>query len=243
MDTHYEMIPLGDAAVVIRLGTKIDSDTHQRVSAVAHLLQRSNLTGVSSVIPSYASVTVYYRPLEVFQSQKVRQRDAKSAYELLAEQLHSVLETVSIKEELASRRVTIPVCYGGEWGPDLEEVAAFTGKSPEEVIQIHTGQTYLVYMIGFAPGFPYLGGMPDSIAMPRRQSPRLSIPAGSVGIAEGQTGVYPIETPGGWQLIGRTPLSLFTPEKDPPSLLQAGDRVQFYSISSKEYADFLGGSL
>ena len=127
------------------------------------------------------------------------------------------------------------MCYGGEFGPDLEFVVEHNGLTAEEVIAIHSEKEYLVYMIGFAPGFPYLGGMDTKIAAPRKESPRTTIPAGSVGIANTQTGIYSIETPGGWQLIGRTPLSLFSLHRDRSSLLQAGDRVRFLPISLEEY--------
>jgi inhibitor of KinA len=143
---------------------------------------------------------------------------------------------VTVKQH--PRVVEIPVCYGGEFGPDLGYVAEHNQLSVEEVIEIHTSGQYLVYMIGFAPGFPYLGGMSERIMAPRRQSPRLAIPAGTVGIAGMQTGVYPIETPGGWQLIGRTPLALFRPQDNPPSLLQSGDIVRFCQISDKEYEEY-----
>jgi inhibitor of KinA len=135
--------------------------------------------------------------------------------------------------------VDIPVCYGGDFGPDLDAVSSHTGLSTEEVVAIHGEPDYLVYMIGFAPGFPYLGGMSERLASPRRESPRAKIPPGSVGIAGSQTGVYPIETPGGWQLIGRTPLRLFRPERDEPSLLRTGDRVRFQAIDRAEYGDLL----
>lgn len=133
------------------------------------------------------------------------------------------------------RIVSIPVLYGGEVGPDLEYVAKHHGISPEEVIQIHSKNDYLVYMIGFAPGFPYLGGLDERIATPRKKTPRLQIAAGSVGIAGNQTGVYPLETPGGWQIIGRTPRKLFLPNQSPPTLLQSGDTIRFVPITPEEY--------
>jgi inhibitor of KinA len=131
----------------------------------------------------------------------------------------------------------VPTCYGGDLGPDLPFVAQHNGLLPEDVIGIHTGQTYRVYMLGFAPGFPYLGGMSERIAAPRRPSPRIAVPAGSVAIAGTQTGVYPMESPGGWQIIGRTALRLFHPERDPPALLRMGDQVRFRSISREEYGE------
>lgn len=134
-----------------------------------------------------------------------------------------------------SRTVVIPVCYGGEFGPDLEEVARFHGMTEDEVIAIHAQGRYRVYMIGFAPGFAYLGGLSPEIATPRRATPRTHVPAGSVGIAGNQTGVYPLATPGGWQIIGRTPLALFRPHHEEPSLLRAGDIVQFCPITEEQY--------
>jgi inhibitor of KinA len=138
--------------------------------------------------------------------------------------------------------VEIPVCYGGDFGPDLKSVADRNGLTPDEVVTIHCKSTYPVYMIGFAPGFPYLGGMSERISAPRLDTPRERIPAGSVGIAGTQTGVYPIETPGGWRLIGRTPLRLFDAVRDPPSLLQAGDRVRFTAIERGEFDRIRDGS-
>ena len=131
--------------------------------------------------------------------------------------------------------VEIPTLYGGEYGPDLDHVADHNGLTPEEVIQIHSSADYLVYMMGFTPGFPYLGGMSENIATPRLQTPRTAIPAGSVGIAEQQTGVYPIESPGGWQLIGRTPVQLFDPQRDPPVVVEAGDFIRFAPITETTY--------
>jgi inhibitor of KinA len=138
--------------------------------------------------------------------------------------------------------VEIPVLYGGEYGPDLEYVASFHKISAEEVIQIHTESECLVYMIGFAPGFPFMGGMDERIATPRRESPRTAIVPGSVGIAGKQTGIYSLETPGGWQIIGRTPLELFRPDLNPPTLLKAGDRIKFFPISPEEFNTFKEGS-
>lgn len=158
-------------------------------------------------------------------------------YDFVCSQLQQLLAELKDDKTITPRLVEIPVCYGGEFGPDLEYVAAFNGLTTEEVIHIHSSGDYLVYMIGFAPGFPYIGGMSEKIATPRRETPRLKIPSGSVGIAGKQTGVYPIETPGGWQLIGRTPLKLFRPDEEPPSLLMAGDKIKFVPISYNDYKE------
>jgi inhibitor of KinA len=156
-------------------------------------------------------------------------------YEAVCAWVEETGKTVAQTKPLPGRERVVPVCYGGEFGPDLEFVAKHNGLTEQEVIQIHSSGEYLVYMIGFAPGFPYLGGMSEKIAAPRRTSPRLKIPIGTVGIAGLQTGVYPIETPGGWQLIGRSPEQLFRPHANPPSLLQAGNLVRFQPISRDEY--------
>lgn len=227
MSFEGHVVPLGDTAVVIELGEEIDLATHEKVKGVAHLIDSSSLEGMVEYIPAFTTVTVIYDPLV-------------TTFDLFTARVQALLDQ-SPPESAAveDRRVDIPVCYGGDFGPDLDAVSSHTGLSSQEVVAIHGEPEYLVYMIGFAPGFPYLGGMSERLASPRRETPREKIPAGSVGIAGSQTGVYPIETPGGWQLIGRTPLSLFRPEKDAPSLLRAGDRVRFHAIEEDEYQDLL----
>jgi len=172
--------------------------------------------------------------------QQISSYNVTSGYEvmkaILKELLTNMKETVDEKKKV----IEIPVCYGGSFGPDLEIVAKHHHLTPEQVIHIHSKPKYLVHMIGFAPGFPYLGGLNEEIATPRRQSPRVKIPAGSVGIAGNQTGVYPIESPGGWQIIGRTPVKLFNPHKTPPTLLQTGNYITFKPISRKEYEQLAG---
>jgi inhibitor of KinA len=149
--------------------------------------------------------------------------------------VEGIVAQLGNEEPPAPRLVEIPVCYGGVYGPDLEAVARHTGLPPQELIRRHAAGSYRVYMLGFAPGFAYLGGMDEQLATPRKAEPRTAIPAGSVGIAGGQTGVYPLETPGGWQLIGRTPLPLFDAQRNPPSLLQMGNRVRFVPIDEATY--------
>lgn len=217
-----DLIPLGDSAVIVQMGQTIQPETHRQVKALAAHLDEHPFPGLIEYIPAFTTVTVFYDPLRL----------SFSSVCWILEQMVSGLGDAM---DIQPKTVEIPVCYGGEFGPDLEFVAEHNGLTPEEVIRIHSSGEYLVYMIGFAPGFPYLGGMSDRIAAPRRPSPRLAIPAGTVGIAGTQTGVYPIETPGGWQLIGRTPLALFRPHENPPSLLQAGDMIRFRPISCQEY--------
>ena len=223
------MQPLGDAAVLVQVGTVIAEETFRRVSALAACLEKEPVPGMVEFVPAFTTVTVYYDPL-------------KTSYAQITAELERMLESLQAVEGAEAEVVEIPVCYGGAYGPDLEAVAQWNGLTADEVIALHSGGEYLVYMIGFAPGFPYLGGMSERIAMPRRSSPRAQIPAGSVGIAGQQTGVYPMETPGGWQLIGRTPLALFRPEEEPPSLLKAGQRVRFRPISAAEFAAWKEGA-
>lgn len=214
--------PIGDQAVCIRLGDRIDPSVHERVRRWCRMLEKQPIPGVIEWVPSYAAVTVLYRPAAVTYRQLVQ------SLEMLAERLDD--------EPLPpSRVVSLPVCYGDEYGPDLESLAKLCGRTPEEVIRIHSSVEYVIYMMGFAPGFPYLGGLPKEIAAPRLATPRPLVPAGSVGIAGEQTGVYPIATPGGWRIIGRTPIPLYDPSRHPPVLLQAGDRLRFRPVDRTEF--------
>ncbi|TMU84829.1 5-oxoprolinase subunit PxpB [Bacillus sp. BHET2] len=230
----YTLRPVGDHAVAIQLGNSIQQETHKLVKAVTYFLETQTIDWLVEIIPAFTTVTLYYDPIKIIASNKPFQNTLP--YSIVCSEVEHILSQLTIGEQSQSRIIDIPVCYGGEFGPDLEEVATHNGMSSDEVIQTHSNGEYLVYMIGFAPGFPYIGGMSSDIATPRRESPRLKIPAGTVGIAGEQTGVYPIETPGGWQLIGRTPLKLFKPEHDEePSLLKAGDQIRFKPISLEEY--------
>jgi inhibitor of KinA len=185
------------------------------------------------LVPAFASVAVHYDPARVLDSAPGER--GPSAYERFAEAMQSALAGLSESALPAPREVTIPVCYGGQYGPDLADVAAAHDLTIEDVVRLHSGATYAVYMLGFAPGFAYLGGLPEAIATPRRAEPRTSVPAGSVGIGGSQTGVYPLVSPGGWQLIGRTPLQLFDARREPPTMLAAGDRVRFVPMSPEEF--------
>lgn len=235
-----KMLPLGEAGVLVSFGENIDPTTHDKVHAFAQYLEHHPFDGMLEYTEAFTSVSVYYDIIRLGKYKlKVANEESAYTFQVAEAILRAILPQVNFLGETCSRTIRIPVCYGGDLGPDLAEVAAFHHLSPQQVIDIHTGGEYLVYMIGFAPGFPYVGGLPDKIATPRRKNPRLAIPAGSVGIAGEQTGVYPIETPGGWQLIGRTPLPLFDPQaKGAPSLLQAGDRIEFYAISRQEYESY-----
>lgn len=231
----YELIPLSENALVIKFGEQITPDVHQRVRQVATYFTEHHVEGIIEVVPAYTTVTVYYDPVQFAKNTNRKSDIEVLPFEGICTVLKNILSSLESANTPQGNEVVIPVCYGGEFGPDLEEVARRNQLTPEEVVDIHTNGHYLVYMIGFAPGFAYLGGMSEKIATPRKNSPRLHIPAGSVGIAGMQTGVYPIESPGGWQLIGRTPLQLFRPHHPQPSLLQTGDRVRFQAITREEY--------
>lgn len=220
----FTFSPLSEQALVIETGAIINKQSEQAVRKLSALLEKRAPHWLIEFIPAFTTVTVFYDPC------KIRQAEVEEELRLLVAQVDEA-------EAPAPRQIEIPVCYGGDFGPDLSFVAEHNGLTEEEVIEIHTSGVYRVHMIGFAPGFPFIGGMSEKIAAPRRKSPRLRIPERTVGIAGMQTGVYPIETPGGWQLIGRTPLRLFVPEQAIPSLLRAGDEIRFTQIDEAEYRE------
>lgn len=225
---------LGDSALVIQLGEGINPITHDKILNLIHKIETNPFHGFIEAVPCYNSVTVFYNPVTVHFSNQ--QSDELSSFQKVSDYIKDYTKTMEENATFEHRIVEIPVIYGGDFGPDLNDVADANKLTPEEVIEIHSQNEYMVYMIGFAPGFPFLGGMNEIIATPRKETPRLSIPAGSVGIAGKQTGIYPVETPGGWQIIGRTPSDLFLPEKSPPTLLQAGDKIRFVPITAEQYA-------
>lgn len=236
-----KMFPVGEWGILVEFGREIHPDIHKKVKALTSYLDSHPFEGMIECMPAFCSVTVYYDPVKVRNLQINYTEKNQLSYKIVESLMQEILLTLDYSLSNKSRIVEIPVCYGSEFGPDLEYVAEYNKLNIDEVIEIHSSGEYLVYMIGFAPGFPYLGGMSEQISAPRRQSPRMVIPEGSVGIAGIQTGVYPISTPGGWQLIGRTPLKLFRPNEDSPSLLQSGDIIKFYSISYEEYKEYREG--
>jgi len=244
--------PLGDQAVVLRLGDGISEEVHRRVLEAAEAISRSPFPGLVEIVPTYTTVTVWYSVVEAaeaagrhFSPSKLEETEAMLAggepvvYTWIRRHLERVLETGAAERPVLQasppREIFIPVCYGGALGPDLEDTAKALSMSPEEVVRLHSGGSYRVYMVGFVPGFPYLGGLPSSLALARRSNPRLSIPAGSVGIGGSQTGIYPLPSPGGWHIIGRTPLDLLRTSENPPVLLQAGDTVRFVPVDEGDY--------
>ena len=221
---------LGDRALLLRVGTGIDVALNARVHAMARALRAAQLPGVADIVPAYASVTVHYDPLRWNDLECAQPPGEQLAQRALETALSSGNLAVPAPSELSKRVVEIPVCYGGEHGPDLAEVARLAGLDESAVIARHVCGEYHVAMLGFAPGFPYLLGLDPTLHAPRRANPRTRVPAGSVAIGGAQTGIYPCELPGGWQIIGRTPLALFDAARDPPALLAPGQRVRFRSI-------------
>lgn len=221
------LFPMGDQALIVEFGDRVDPALSAHIAAVAQRLRDSHPIGVFDIVPAYTTLALHYDPAAV--------GAGTSPYEALAETVGTWLKTQSVETSPAGRVIEIPVCYGGAFGEDLEALARSRGLSADEVIAIHSGSHYYVHMLGFVPGFAYLGGLDARLATPRRDTPRPRVPAGSVAIAGEQTAIYPLDTPGGWQIIGRTPLQLFKPDALPPSLLNAGDTVRFVPISAQEF--------
>jgi KipI family sensor histidine kinase inhibitor len=212
---------MGDRSLLVELGDEICPSVNQRVQELFTALDLRPVDGVKELVPSYRSLLVVYDPLSISPG------DLKRA-------IANTYQNLDQSELPEPRTIDIPIVYGGEHGPDLQSVAQYHQITPEAVVDYHTRPTYRVYMIGFTPGYPYLGEVPDAIATPRRKTPRILVPRGSVGIAKQQTGIYSVDSPGGWQIIGWTPVNLFDPQAEPPSLLMMGDRVRFQAISLQE---------
>jgi inhibitor of KinA len=212
----------GDRALLVEYGDGIAPVVNEKVRAVTALLRKNLPAGVEAVVPAYRSLSILYDPLTTTPAGLVP--------------ILQALEADSRTAEIAEAKVVpIPVCYGGGFGPDIGVVIEHTGLREEEIVAIHASVEYPIYMIGFTPGFCYLGGLDGRLQTPRRKTPRTNLPAGSVGIAESQTGMYPVDSPGGWQIIGRTPLRLFAPARENPFLYEAGDRIRFLPIAEDEF--------
>lgn len=224
MTAKVRFEPASDQSLLIYFGEQITLEANENVRRLLYLLEREPHPGIRNLHPAYCSLLVKFDPLQW-------------QHEKLEKELRKYLGRLDKAKLPDPRHVEIPVCYGGEFGPDLKDVAATHGKTPERVIELHTSTTYLVYFLGFVPGFAYLGELRKELVTPRLPSPRKKVPAGSVGIAGNQTGVYPFETPGGWRLLGRTPLAMFRTDRDGLSLLAIGDRVKFVSISRERFAE------
>jgi inhibitor of KinA len=222
-ETHFLL--MGDRGLLLEFGDEISAEVNEKVRKMALALQAESLEGVIEFVPTYRSLLVLYDPL-LIPLENLKRR---------LKQLEEGLREISFPSPKLTR---IPVFYGGTFGPDLGKAAEYLHLTAEEVIRLHCSKPYFIYMIGFMPGFPYMGELPDALITPRLKTPRLSVPAGSVAIAQKQTGIYPVESPGGWQILGRTPVKLFNPEKEPPALLRMGDLVQFFPIGEKEFQEW-----
>ena len=212
---------MGDRSLLVELGNEIHVSIHERVRRLFLAVKQASLKTILDTIPGYCSLLLVFDPLTTTPDQ-IRKTIDDLFFELDAFELPE------------PANIEIPVVYGGEYGPDLDKVASYHKATPENIIGRHTQTGYRVYMIGFTPGFPYMGELPENLETPRKKTPRTAVPRGSVGLAQKQTGIYPAQSPGGWQIIGRTPLKLFDPIKNPPSLLEMGDRVRFFRISEEE---------
>jgi inhibitor of KinA len=221
--TDFQIQPLGDNALTITFGNEISEELNDLVLAADGAIKADPFPGFIETVPAYASVSVFY---DVF---KVKQKFAEPdrVYEAVKDRLCSIIQATSQVKPKVGRVINMPISFALEDAPDLELLAEAKGLTKEQVIEIFTGQAYRVFMLGFLPGFSYMGEVDERIAMERKSTPRTRVPKGSVGIAGRQTGIYSLESPGGWQIIGRTNLEMFLPDADPPSRLQAGDTVRF----------------
>ena len=241
-----EITPLGDSALLIRVAESFDDatiDVLNKVLATKHALEAAQIPGVVEVAPAYTTVALFCDPVRAIDAGAV----VEDVFGWFEQRIQQALKSVAAPKAFGADRgragdnvpgynsIEVPVCYDQEFAFDLDEVARNAGVHLKEVVDLHCGADYRVHCVGFTPGFPFLGGLPRQLATPRRDVPRKEIPAGSVAIGGRQTGIYPIKSPGGWNVIGRTPLHLFDPQKDPPVLLRAGDRVRFRSITREEF--------
>jgi len=223
--------PTGDHALTVIFGDAIDESINKQVLAFFYLLQQQNIEGIKDLIPAYASLTVVYDIV------RIRQHHGIAAFEYMHNKIETALQNFNVEAEGSTRPVHIPVCYDVSLGIDLREIALQKNISIEEIIELHSASTYRVYMIGFLPGFAYMGSVDKKIAVPRKNVPRKKVDAGSVGIADFQTGIYPLDSPGGWNIIGQTPVQLFNKDYKEPCVLQPGDKVKFEPISLEEFED------
>lgn len=231
----YTIFPLGDSSLIIDFGSDVNEDTNKKVLRLFYQLKALSLPGILDIIPAYNSLSVFYDVI-FFSREKKKE---ETVFEFVTGKIQQLIESTEADLAPVSRAIRIPVCYALPYAPDLQEVANRKGLSTTEVIQIHIARSYRVFMIGFLPGFAYMGEVDERIETPRKAAPLQVVP-GSVGIAGKQTGVYTLTSPGGWQIIGRTPLPLFNAEASPPVLLEPGDTVQFFSITEDEFENYQG---
>lgn len=219
---NIRILTAGDSSLLIEFGKIISPDINRKIAVTVQLIKAQQTPGVVDIIPAFCSLLINYDPRVI-------------SYEEIRDRMQTILK-IDVKADAARKKIyEIPVCYGGEFGPDLDNIAQHAGLSPEEVIQIHSSRDYLIYMLGFLPGFCYLGGLDERIHTPRLANPRLKISAGSVGIGGSQTGIYPLDSPGGWQLMGMTPVKTYDPQREVPILVEAGNYIRFIPIDKDEF--------
>lgn len=219
---NINILTAGDSSILIEFGKEISPEINRKIKATVQLMKEQHIEGVVDVIPAFCSLLINYDPRVI-------------SYDEIRKRMQNLVKVDAKSGEEKKKIYEIPVCYGGEYGPDIENIAANAGLSVEEVIKIHSSRDYLIYMLGFLPGFCYLGGLDERIHTPRLANPRIKINAGSVGIGGSQTGIYPLDSPGGWQLMGMTPVKTYDPDRDVPILVEAGDYIRFVPIDEDEY--------
>lgn len=224
MNEKTEFLIAGDCGLIIKFGDTIDSETNNRIRSFCSVLEKKRIEGIVEVVPTFNSLSVYYDPCII-------------KGDRLIKKLSSLLKKSGTNSQDGGMTFIIPVLYGGEWGEDLNDVAAHAHLTAEEVIKIHSSTDYLIYMLGFLPGFAYLGGLDERIVTPRLDTPRTKIHAGAVGIGGEQTGIYPLASPGGWRLIGTTPVKIYDENRDEPILYKAGDKIRFEPVTEEEFAE------
>lgn len=220
---YPRILPAAECSVIVEFGNEISNEINALISGFTSSMNEVS-EGIIEVIPTFRSALITYNPRVL-------------SYEKITEIIDEKLENVSVSSEETKRVIEIPVCYGGKHGPDLEFVAKNAGMTTQEVIDLHSSKPYLIYMLGFQPGFPYLGGLDPRLFTPRLESPRAQIPAGSVGIGGEQTGLYPVASPAGWQIIGTTPVKAYNPARTPAIPYEAGDHIQFIPITEAEFRE------
>lgn len=219
---NINILTAGDSSLLIEFGKEISPEINRKIKATVQLMKEQHIEGVVDVIPAFCSLLINYDPRVI-------------SYDEMKERMQNLVKVDAKSSEEKKKIYEIPVCYGGEYGPDIENIAANAGLSVEDVIRIHSSRDYLIYMLGFLPGFCYLGGLDERIHTPRLANPRIKINAGSVGIGGSQTGIYPLDSPGGWQLMGMTPVKTYDPDREVPILVEAGDYIRFVPIDEEEY--------
>lgn len=219
---NIKILTAGDASILVEFGKEINPEINRKIAATVQLMREQHIEGVVDVIPSFCALLINYDPRVI-------------GYEEIKGRIRDLLK-VEIKAGAERKKIfEIPVCYGGDFGPDIQTIAEHAGLTEAEVIDIHSSRDYLIYMLGFLPGFCYLGGLDERIFTPRLASPRIKIDAGSVGIGGSQTGIYPLDSPGGWQLMGKTPVKTYDPDREIPILVEAGDYIRFVPIDEEEF--------